>query len=246
MHETQPLSIVTTVLLAAAACGGEPSVTCGATRAALFHGSPDSGELALRPDQERAIGVLEDRVSREPLCTLTLIAPGYALSAAHCAATPGAMVRWPGVANVHEFRWEALHDNFDVGILAFAEDNADAEPLPLHDAIDDSWLDTKVTLAGLGVTETGSSGELRFVDEQITKLTETEIWVDGRGKSGACAGDSGGPLLVRDAEGAIRVAGILDRGSPSCTGLDVYTRADRLLNWVHDTVDADAANANCE
>jgi secreted trypsin-like serine protease len=56
--------------------------------------------------------------------------------------------------------------------------------------------------------------------------------VDGEGRTGACAGDSGGPLLVADSSGQARVAGVLDRGSADCLGLDLYTRIDALADWI--------------
>jgi secreted trypsin-like serine protease len=51
------------------------------------------------------------------------------------------------------------------------------------------------------------------------------------GKTGACVGDSGGPLLGKTMDGRIEVLGLLEAGSASCTGEDFYTRLDRLKSW---------------
>jgi len=55
--------------------------------------------------------------------------------------------------------------------------------------------------------------------------------VDGYGMTGACEGDSGGPLLTRASDGSLRVAGILTAGAPSCLGQDRYVRLDTLAGW---------------
>lgn len=55
--------------------------------------------------------------------------------------------------------------------------------------------------------------------------------VHGHGNSGACSGDSGGPLLARDEHGRVRVVGLLDAGHASCVEDDRYTRTDVLASW---------------
>jgi hypothetical protein len=88
-----------------------------------------------------------------------------------------------------------------------------------------------VELAGYGVSESRGAGSLAFVVEAITRVEESHLVVDGRGTTGACAGDSGGPLLGTTAEGDVRVLGVLDHGDASCTNEDFYTRADRWVTW---------------
>jgi hypothetical protein len=141
---------------------------------------------------------------------------------------------------VVDIEWMGSHPQLDVALFRLDRSAAAAasaiEPIPLFaGAIDERLVGAQLTLAGLGQTETGASGELRFVQEQVTRIEENEIWVDGMGATGACGGDSGGPLLVRDAEGRLGIAGVLDRGSANCLGVDVYSRADRVRDWVRET-----------
>jgi hypothetical protein len=86
-------------------------------------------------------------------------------------------------------------------------------------------------LAGVGLTEDGGVGQLRFVEEPVTAMTETTITVDGQGKSGACEGDSGGPLVAWTEDGP-EVVGILRAGSANCLGLDEYVRVDAYSSWI--------------
>ncbi|MBV9949447.1 MAG: trypsin-like serine protease, partial [Myxococcales bacterium] len=93
-------------------------------------------------------------------------------------------------------------------------------------------------MAGYGATENGTLRSLRFLAESITSLDAEQITVRGFGKSGACEGDSGGPLLVRGADGAPLVAGVMSLGSASCLDEDTYVRLDAIEGWVNATVEA--------
>ncbi|XP_015596241.1 chymotrypsin-like elastase family member 2A isoform X2 [Cephus cinctus] len=62
------------------------------------------------------------------------------------------------------------------------------------------------------------------------------------GSSGSCVGDSGGPLQCRRADGDWLLVGITSFGS-GCARPgypDVYTRIQHYLNWIKDTMNADA------
>jgi Trypsin len=67
---------------------------------------------------------------------------------------------------------------------------------------------------------------------------EPSIAVSGFGTTGACDGDSGGPLLIRGANGTVMVAGVLSVGSLTCTGNDTYVRLDTIGQWVQTVVGA--------
>ena len=54
--------------------------------------------------------------------------------------------------------------------------------------------------------------------------------------SGACGGDSGGPLIVRGVDGAPVIAGVLSTGSPTCVDRDSYQRLAPARDWITDMI----------
>jgi hypothetical protein len=128
-----------------------------------------------------------------------------------------------------------LHPELDVALLevGWLEDPAlEATPLaPNAEDLDEAWVGAPVELAGYGLTEFVEPPSLRFAIETVARIEPSHLVVDGMGRSGACVGDSGGPLLGRADDGRIRLLGILDDGDPSCVGEDFYTRLDRLADW---------------
>ena len=231
-------------VLFATACGsgadGGGESACGAQRAAIYNGSSDPAPLDLGPEQRSAIVALR-RSGGPVICTGTMLSARWALSAAHCNGpelevqaeqqTPRRLLR------------TVTHPELDVmlGELASVGETTDGvvpiTPIaPWPSAIDEGWIGLEATLAGFGMTESREMGRLFFVREPVVAVEATEIRVDGRGKTGACAGDSGGPLLVADDSGQARIAGVLDRGSADCLGVDLYTRMDLLAAWIESTV----------
>jgi hypothetical protein len=113
-------------------------------------------------------------------------------------------------------------------------------------SIVDLSLGDVAELAGYGITEEGTVGGLRFLTEAITALDPATITVAGFGATGACEGDSGGPLLVRGRDGSPRVVGVLTVGSASCTGADDYVRLDAVQGWMQATIGSGAPDdADC-
>jgi hypothetical protein len=128
-----------------------------------------------------------------------------------------------------------LHPDLDValvraGWLPVAMDKL--QPIrPNTVALDESWVGSPVEIAGYGLAADRTIGALAFAVEEVTRIEPSYVIVHGMGQSGACAGDSGGPLLARTNDGGIGLVGILDDGDPSCVGEDAYTRVDQLVDW---------------
>jgi secreted trypsin-like serine protease len=102
------------------------------------------------------------------------------------------------------------------------------------------------TVVGIGAVATGYSAPGGEVDADICagdadgdagscSAGRLLITVDSGADAGACAGDSGGPLFVREASGW-RVAGVLSEGRASCTGEDVYVDLASIAGWIADHI----------
>jgi hypothetical protein len=218
----------------------------GRGEGALFGAKADAGG----PSGEGVVALLSPVGSRgAQLCSGALIAPNAVLTARHCVeqrpAASASVVLGPslqrpeGTLRVDQFIYDEERDLAVVVIKPeFADSRAPALPLVGSDEIN---VGDQATLAGFGVDEDGNVGERRFVNEPIVAVDDELLTVDGGGKSGACMGDSGGPLLLRAASGELRVAGVLSVGSASCNELDVYQRIAPVADWLNDTLDVAAA-----
>lgn len=219
------------------ACDSERS-TVMRTREPIYYGGAESRYLALAAAEQAAVVALTSEGPELALCTGTLIAPTWILTAEHCTAltspvavidTAGGPIRSPIVSmHVHPGTGVALFE-----IEARAIDLALVFPIRIATTpVDSSWIGQLVELAGFGATEARASFERRFVVESVANVTPDSIVVDGQGRSGACLGDSGGPLLIRGTDGSVQVAGLLSAGAAHCLGLDQYTRLDTIEDWV--------------
>jgi secreted trypsin-like serine protease len=241
------LQSISWVLLAAssalvAGCDSEPSDSCGAASvtAPLFGASTDPLELEAR--EQNAVVALTQSSNQVQggLCSGVLINPRRVLTARHCAELlpdDVSVFVGPSVAE-HTFQVPVLrfkeHGTYDVAIAELeaavpADLATPLEPITGADAIDVGML---ATLVGYGLTEHDSLGVRLFLQEPIVEVDADFVTVDGNGRTGACVGDSGGPLLVRDEEGQHRIAGVLSAGSASCLGVDLYQRLERVRAWL--------------
>jgi Trypsin len=225
------LPIVLGALLGASGCG--PSAV-GEAASAVTGGAPDPGDPAVA-------ALYLDR-SHTAFCTGTLIAPRVVLTAAHCLDSEGypwihrevffgsdveeageviavdAAVVHPG----HEPD-SAAHD---IALLVLDEP-ASASPVPLVVAGAPPLAPPEaLRVVGFGITvyDASTGGEKRTGQAALAVVSALDL-EGAPDPSQPCAGDSGGPVLVRDGD-VERLAGVVSRGDEQCEDHFFAARVD--------------------
>lgn len=241
------LRYVSVALTVSGACGTTDDaeilpVCIEATELAIYGANADL-QTSHADGQSWAIGAIEGD-DGTLYCSGFLVASRWVMTAGHCAVDD-AWFRLAGrgadsVARI-KLRDAYLSPQQDLALI-WLDDTAPLDQtllLPLLPPGTDSVsVGDRAILAGVGATEEGTHGALLFVEEEIVSVDEVFVTVDGKGTTGACSGDSGGPLLVNDDEGNLRVVGILSKGAPSCLGIDVYVRVDQQSSWILKVIEA--------
>jgi hypothetical protein len=229
-------------------CGAEPDMRecVGQASEPLYGATPDVPPgLPLAENQIATMGALQSPLGHHD-CTAILMAERWVLSARHCSSSPGAYFRSARDIAAQRVVRRYDHPDRDLALFELQNDAGVGEAVisPRRESVNEDWLRRTVFLAGLGVQEDESMGQLLFVQEPIAEVTEQHVTVDGGGTSGACSGDSGGPLFAVGDDGTVENIGVLSMGSSSCLGLDRYERVDTAAGWF-ETVRAAAAVNPC-
>jgi hypothetical protein len=224
-------------------CGGDHGTQkCSAEQAAIISGTEAPASVQLSDGQANAIVRLRlGTDAHDESCSGVMLAEDWVLSAGHCSLDSPAFVDFGPNADrpSASIRTGSSITHPDLDLALFPLVDRDGEP-PLDveslqawtSTVDATWIGRDAELAGYGTTETDATGQRLFVSETIIEVDDTFITVDGAGRSGACAGDSGGPLLVATNAGEPAVAGVLSTGSADCRGIDRYVRVDRVRHWL--------------
>lgn len=201
------------------------------------------------------------------LCTATLIARDFALTAAHCVdqgIVNNAVVIFADdiqdadreVVRVVEAEvpreWKETHSSgTDFGDIAVVrlEGKLPRGYHPAHLAPERLKLERggQVVLAGYGIANarrhTGA-GQLRQTTVKVLEpeLGKTEMIFDQTQGSGACHGDSGGPAFI-EKNGKRYLVGVTNRGYPDgapddCRQQVVYARVGAWHKWIGEAVKA--------
>jgi hypothetical protein len=225
-------------LLLAFACSPPPSgeECLGGAAERLYYGSPEATLLHLSPGERAALVRVIPLPDQGSFCSGVVIGANWILSARHCSAEAGFRieVELDGELVSYFADRHARHSELDVLLIGTPPGAMPETTVPLalaEPGLPGTAPGMLVQAAGFGATESGDSQGLEFIVSSVAELDELDIVIDGSGTSGACGGDSGGPLLIRDGNGAVRVLGLLTAGSASCLGRDRYARVDGLRTW---------------
>lgn len=217
-------------LFACCSPGGAPSLSC--ERQPIVFGSVEPDSIELSEPQRNAIAVIA--YAGGDLCTGTFATADSVATAAHCVLRGRGPTILVGPSERDPIQLLSpgegeRHPELDLGVFRLSRDDirADVTPIPLiRSSVALLVPGDIVEIAGFGINEAGRVGVRRFAPSTVQEIDETSVVVSADGESGACSGDSGGPILGQDSDGQPLVLGILTAGHPSCLAQDRYQRTD--------------------
>lgn len=195
------------------------------------------------------------------ICSATLVSPTVMVTAAHCLrdelVSPGMTVVFgtdvrkgtpvPVKAYAVHKRYNPANkgsetkSQYDLGLLALAGPIAGHTPIPLMDpGIPLEPYAATLKIAGYGFTDVGASdiGILRWASTNFSgdSPATKEVFIDGFRVANACAGDSGGPALIRyDNQNYLLGAAsyvIAFNGRVCSSGFASYTDLRAYRSWI--------------
>jgi len=230
----------------------------------IVNGSVEPRAIALSASEQLAVGWMSKfRQPGDTFCTGTLITSRVVITAKHCTDEYRYDEMFFGLGReptqsrvVFDLSRKIEHPTEDVALLILNQDAVDtlnelnrgnpgSENSVTPIAVNrhtltgpdrDELIGRIVEVTGYGETNDVTRSGRYFAQVELTDINNKFVVVDGKGDSGLCFGDSGGPVLAVNLRGKPVILGVESKGDPNCSGVDYLARLDSLRDWVDDGI----------
>ena len=229
-------------------CFGLAAALVSAPASAMVGETSPAPELA-----KNLVMVLTRQGSGAGFCTASVLASNVILTAAHCVTSlPNMRVHFGDTASpprLIEIAAVAVHPQFHANAIATRERSVDLALIKLKTPLPDGFqslefgsgeiiVGAPLQLAGFGLAVEGdghSAGKLLQAEVTLrAPLSNLLLWMEGD-KTGACTGDSGGPVLQNGALVGV-ISWTTGEAGHHCGKLTQAIRLAPQMGWVNEVM----------